>query len=87
MDKLDQSHSDQGLKKDCLKKLQSILDGEASSDEKKHFLERHLEDCMPCYKHYHLEMAIRDLLKTKCWNHQAPTEIIESIKNKINGSH
>lgn len=87
MKKPDQSQSNPVMKHDCLKKLQSILDGEASPVERKDFLEKHLDVCMPCYKHYHLEMAIRDLLKSKCWNHQVPADIVESIRSKINSAY
>jgi hypothetical protein len=37
---------------------------------------------MPCYKNYNLELAIRQLLKTKCNDH-APQELIDSIKKKV----
>jgi len=87
MSKLDQSPSGKDIKGDCLSKLRSILDGEATADEKKNFIEKHLDECMPCYRYYHLEMAIRDLLKSKCGNHQAPVDLIESIRSKINSSH
>ena len=87
MSKLDQSQPYPGIKHECLKKLQFILDGEATPDQKQEFIEKHLEVCMPCYKHYHLEMAIRDLLKSKCGNHKAPDEIVQNIKNSINSNH
>ncbi|MDV3307284.1 MAG: zf-HC2 domain-containing protein [Cyclobacteriaceae bacterium] len=63
--------------------LRLILDGEASEEERKNFFDKHLETCMPCYKTYHLEMAIRDLLKSKCGKHEAPAELIENIKRMI----
>jgi anti-sigma factor (TIGR02949 family) len=69
-------------KRDCLEMLQLILDGEATHDQKEHFLKDHLEQCMPCYKNYNLELAIRQLLKTKCNDH-APQELIDSIKKKV----
>ena len=62
--------------------LQLIVDGEASPEQKEHFLKHHLEECMPCYKNYHLEVAIRQLLKNKCTG-QAPQELIDSIKAKV----
>jgi anti-sigma factor (TIGR02949 family) len=68
--------------RECLEMLQTILDGEATADQKDHFLKDHLEQCMPCYKNYHLEVAIRELLKTKCTQH-APQELIDSIKKKV----
>lgn len=68
--------------RECLQILQLILDGEATAEQKDHFLKEHLEECMPCYKNYHLEVAIRELLKSKC-SHQAPQELIDEIKNKV----
>lgn len=68
--------------RECMEMLQLIVDGEASQDQKEHFLKHHLEECMPCYKNYHLEVAIRQLLKNKCTG-QAPQELIDSIKAKV----
>jgi anti-sigma factor (TIGR02949 family) len=62
--------------------LQMIVDGEASPDQKEQFFKHHLEECMPCFKNYHLEVAIRQLLKTKCAS-QAPQELVDSIKAKV----
>jgi anti-sigma factor (TIGR02949 family) len=69
-------------KEECLQLLQSILDGETTEQQKENFMREHLEECMPCYKNYHLEVAIRDLLKRKC-SGEAPVELINSIKEKI----
>ena len=69
-------------KRECLEMLQLILDGEATNEQKEHFLKEHLEECMPCYKNYHLEVAIRQLLKTKCC-HEAPQELVDDIKTKV----
>jgi mycothiol system anti-sigma-R factor len=69
-------------KKDCLEMLQLIIDGEATSAQKDHFLKEHLDQCMPCYKSYNLELAIRQLLKTKCSDH-APQELVDSIRKKV----
>ncbi len=71
-------------KKSCLELLHSILDGEATAEEQKHFLEKHLDACRPCYNNYNLEMAIRELLKTKCNSQKAPSELIENIRSMIN---
>ena len=73
-------------KKTCMELLQSILDGEATADERKDFLDRHLEVCMPCYKNYHLEMAIRELLQTKCNCQQAPADLVANIRSIVNSS-
>jgi mycothiol system anti-sigma-R factor len=66
--------------------LQLIVDGEASAEQKENFLMHHLEECMPCFRNYHLEVAIRQLLKNKCTG-QAPQELIESIKAKVIPNH
>jgi anti-sigma factor (TIGR02949 family) len=84
MNSPDQSRMKQDCsnKRECLEMLQMILDGEATSQQKDEFLKEHLEQCMPCYKNYHLEVAIRELLKTKCTSH-APQELIDDIRNKV----
>jgi mycothiol system anti-sigma-R factor len=68
--------------RECLELLQSILDGEATSEQKDNFLKNHLEECMPCYNNYHLELAIRNLLKKKC-SGEAPQELVNSIKQRV----
>lgn len=85
MNNPDQSHMKQDCpnKRECLEMLQLILDGEASSEQKDHFLKSHLEECMPCYKNYHLEVAIRQLLKTKCCGGEAPQDLVDTIKLKV----
>jgi mycothiol system anti-sigma-R factor len=62
--------------------LQLIVDGEATPEQKERFLKHHLQECMPCYKNYHLEVAIRDLLKSKC-SGEAPQELVDTIKAKV----
>jgi anti-sigma factor (TIGR02949 family) len=69
-------------KKECMEMLQLIVDGEASTEQKEHFMKFHLEECLPCYKNYHLEVAIRQLLKSKCTG-EAPQELIDNIKTKV----
>jgi anti-sigma factor (TIGR02949 family) len=89
MNNPEQSHMKQNCpnQRDCLEMLQLILDGEATPEQKETFITKHLEECMPCFKNYHLELAIRDLLKTKCTGKAAPADLITSIKNKINTVH
>ena len=50
--------------RECMEMLQLIVDGEASPEQKEHFLMHHLEECMPCYKNYHLEVASGRFSKT-----------------------
>jgi anti-sigma factor (TIGR02949 family) len=69
-------------KKDCMEMLQLIVDGEATAEEREHFLKNHLEQCLPCYKNYHLEVEIRQLLKTKCCG-EAPQDLIDTIRARV----
>lgn len=66
----------------CIEMLQSIIDGEATPEQRQEFLTNHVEKCMPCFKSYHLEMAIKDLVKAKC-NGQCPDGLVDEIKAKI----
>jgi len=70
---------------DCLKYLQLIMDKEATPDQEKHFY-HHIEACMPCYKKYHLEKTIKQVIQSKCGKMEVPAELIESIKSKIKHS-
>lgn len=68
--------------KSCMEMLQLIVDEEATREQKEHFLKHHLEECLPCFKSYHLEVEIRQLLKTKCTG-EAPSELIETIRSRV----
>lgn len=71
-----------GKKSTCLEMLQVILDGEASDDQKKYFKE-HMDMCLPCFKGYELDMAIKQLVKSKCCGGDAPSDLVEQIKITI----
>lgn len=68
--------------RECLQMLQLILDGETTQEQKEQFFKEHLEHCMPCYRNYHLEIAIRQLIKTKCTGH-APQDLVDMIRKKV----
>jgi len=74
-----------GKKPSCMEMLQSILDGEATSEQKKYFKE-HMDHCLPCYKEYNLDMAIKELLQTKCCGGNCPEDLVAQIKSKIKSS-
>ncbi len=74
-----------GKKPTCMEMLQSILDGDATSDQKDYF-KQHMDHCMPCYKEYNLDMAIKELLKAKCCGGSCPEDLVSQIKSKINSS-
>ena len=66
----------------CFQLLEKLLDGENvdSSDE---LIREKLSKCQPCFEFYHLEQAIRELLKTKCTNKPVPSELAVNIRQKI----
>lgn len=69
----------------CREMLQLILDGE-STPEQRTFFSAHMDRCHPCFQSYEVDMAIRELLKTKCCG-EAPSGLIEAIKLRITGNH
>lgn len=66
----------------CFQLLESILDGENIPDADM-ILKEKLEKCEPCFRHYHLEKAIKELLKTKCCKQITPTDLLENIRHSI----
>lgn len=75
-------HAD-GSKPTCMQMLQLILDGEASEEQKDYF-KNHMDICMPCFKSYSLDIAIKELLKKRCCNDAVPPGLVEEIKMQIN---
>ncbi|MEP2346697.1 MAG: anti-sigma factor [Algoriphagus sp.] len=66
----------------CFELLESILDGELEGSSKEVLTEK-LAKCQPCFEHYHLQQAIRDVLKTKCTKQAVPTELADLIRQQI----
>ena len=86
MSNLDQSHMKKehcANQQECMQMLQLILDGEATAEQKEHFIKHHLEECMPSYKNYHLEIKLKELLKSTCTG-GCPSELADTIKNQLN---
>jgi mycothiol system anti-sigma-R factor len=79
-DSTDQSNP--GKASSCMELLQLILDGDATPEEQKQFKE-HLDECMPCYQSYSLDLTVKALLKSKCSGNGAPPELIDKIKTQI----
>lgn len=71
-----------GRKSTCMEMLQVILDGEASPEQKSYFKE-HMDLCMPCFRGYELDMAIKQLVQTKCCGGNAPTDLVDQIRSQI----
>jgi len=66
----------------CFELLESILDGEGEADTKE-VLDEKLAKCQPCFEHYHLEKVIKEILQNKCTKHMLPSELAETIRQKI----
>lgn len=74
--------SHNAAKPNCREMLQTILDGEAT-DEQKEYFKQHMGFCMLCYKSYDLEIAIKQLLQSKCCGGEAPADLVEQIKAQL----
>jgi anti-sigma factor (TIGR02949 family) len=68
---------------ECLKKIQAVLDGEASEAEKAHFRDN-MDDCMHCIKMYHLEKCVKEAIQNKVDKRLCPDNLIATIKSKLN---
>jgi len=75
-----------GKKASCMEMLQVILDGQASEEQRAYF-KAHMDHCGPCFKGYQLDMAIKELLRTRCCGGAAPDELVQKIKAQIQGSN
>ncbi|RAJ97844.1 anti-sigma factor (TIGR02949 family) [Larkinella arboricola] len=67
---------------DCLKRIQAILDGGATDEEKEHF-KQHIEICKPCIDMYHLEKCIKEALQGKVEKKCCPEKIAAAIRTEI----
>jgi mycothiol system anti-sigma-R factor len=74
-------HAD-GKKPTCMEMLQVIIDGEASNEQQEYF-KSHMDRCLPCFKSYDLDMAIKRLLQSKCCGGDAPSDLVDQIKMQI----
>jgi mycothiol system anti-sigma-R factor len=70
-----------GKKPTCLEMLQLILDNQATPIQCEYF-RTHMDHCMPCFKSYHLDMAIKELVQSRCCA-SAPAELVTKIKSQI----
>jgi mycothiol system anti-sigma-R factor len=71
-----------GIKPNCMQMLQFMLDNEVTPEQKEYFM-KHMDICMPCFKSYQLDMAIKELVKSTCCGGEAPTDLVDKIRNQI----
>ncbi|WP_379848337.1 zf-HC2 domain-containing protein [Larkinella bovis] len=67
----------------CLKRIQAILDGGATDEEKEYF-KQHIEICQPCIDMYNLEKCIKEALQGKVEKKCCPDKIAAAIQAEIN---
>ena len=68
--------------KDCLCRLNSVLDGEATKEEMI-YLQDHIDQCSPCYNHYNIEKSVKEVIKHKLEQKPVPANLIDSIRGNI----
>ena len=76
-------HQDCKNRKECMRALQLILDGQATTEQLEHF-NQNIDKCLPCIENYNLEVTIRQILSDKIEKKTVPTDLIDAIKIKIN---
>jgi mycothiol system anti-sigma-R factor len=75
--------SSTGKRVTCMEMLQLILDGEVTHEQQEYF-RAHMDQCMPCFESYQLDMTIKQLVKARCCGGEAPGELLLQIRAKIN---
>lgn len=67
---------------ECLKRIQSILDGGATEEEKAYFA-KNMDICRPCIEMYKLEKCIKEALQGKVEKKCCPDKIAAAIRSSI----
>ncbi len=78
-------HSDPDGHTDCalvIAEVWTLLDGEVT-DDKRDRLQRHLDQCPACLRHYGVEERIKKLIATKCSGEKAPAHVVERVRLQI----
>ncbi len=71
-----------GKRASCMEMLQLYLDGEVSNEQREYFL-AHMDHCMPCFRTYQVDVAIKELLKSRCCGEGAPSDLVTQIKSQL----
>ena len=59
-----------------------FLDGEMGPDDCRR-MQAHLEECGPCLKEYHLDQALKAVIKRSCGCETAPVELRTTILRRL----
>jgi mycothiol system anti-sigma-R factor len=62
---------------DAVYELYTFLDGELT-DERRHEIRRHLDDCPPCFEQFDFEAELRLVVASKCKD-----SVPESLRRRI----
>jgi len=60
----------------------TLLDGECN-DETRDRLQRHLDECPACLRHYGVEERIKTLISIKASGEKAPGHLVERVRLEI----
>jgi len=60
----------------------TLLDGECN-DETRDRLQRHLDECPACLRHYGVEERIKTLISIKARGEKAPEYLVERVRLEI----
>ena len=70
---------------DCSETVMRIfefLDGEMSPDDCRR-MQTHLDECGPCLREYHVDQALKMVVKRSCGSETAPTELRTTILHRL----
>ncbi len=63
--------------------IQLVVDNEASKIEEG-YLRKHLNSCMKCLDVFEIDKELKKVIKLRLENISVPSDLAETIKNKIN---
>lgn len=67
---------------ETLKKIELVLDGEAEQAVRA-AVEQHLSDCAPCLERAEFRKHVKDLIHSKCSEHEVPLGLESKIQELI----
>lgn len=70
---------------DCVEVLTEVylyLDLECS-DERRHVIKKHLDECRPCLREYGIEQEVKALVARCCGQEKAPPELRARLRAKL----
>lgn len=66
----------------CFELLHTVIDGEATPEEVDYF-NKYSRDCLPVYRMYQLDVAIKQIIAHRIEKKRAPLGLVDSIKSRI----